>query len=191
MAEGKKRLYKRTTANSALCNSLQLALSINNRTAEYPYIYYVSRLAVFGSLIRTLDNVHDVDIALDVIPIPELEVKRQTEAFANDHLQWTYTYFPSYASGFETALFFPYEAVCRGVKGHRGIISEHTFDELKQLACPYASLIFNGKLTPAGQRVLEEGGADWIAKFYAAEAENAENVLIATDGSSLVSNTQV
>ena len=54
----------------------------------------------------------------------------------------------------------PDEELYRAVKCGRGIISLHSYDELKLLRCPYVSLITNGKLTAAGESVLTAHSID-------------------------------
>lgn len=163
MAEGKRRLYHRGTANAALFKSLEQALSVNNGTSVRPYPYYVAEFGVFGSLVTTLRNVHDVDIFIGLADVPEYATKRKDGTFIQALIDWEFKYFPEHACRSAYPYMLPDEELYRAVKCGRGIISLHSYDELKLLRCPYVSLITNGKLTAAGESVLTAHSIDTAA----------------------------
>lgn len=162
MAEGKKRLYNRATANAALCNSLCRAVEVNSKTAAYPFPFYVGELAIFGSLITSTGKVHDVDVAIQLKPCKELDEQRKTGKFIDYLIKWEYTYFRERAERSGYVFFLPEEETQRYIKAGKGIISLHQYDELQLLHCPYVPLITNGKLTPDGEAVLNAHGADGL-----------------------------
>lgn len=163
MAEGKKRLYHRATANTALFHSLEQALSINNGTAPRPYPFNVAEFAVFGSLVTTLGNVHDVDIFIGLEDVPEYASKRKDSTFIQALIDWEFKYFPEHACRSAYPYELPSEELYRFVKNGKGIISLHPYDELKLLRCQYVSLISNGKLTTVGESVLAAHSIDTAA----------------------------
>lgn len=163
MAEGKKRLYHRGTANAALFQSLEQALSINNGTAPWSYPFNVAEFAVFGSLVTTLHDVHDVDIFIGLEDTPEYAAKRKDGTFIQALIDWEFKYFPEHACRSACPYELPSEEVYRFVKSRKGIISLHSYDELKLLRCPYVSLISNGKLTTVGESVLAAHSIDTAA----------------------------
>lgn len=153
MAEGKKRLYHRATANAALYNSLVQALSVNYGTTARPYPFYVADFGVFGSLVTTLGKVHDVDIFIGLADTPEYAAKRKDDTFIQSLIDWSFKYIPDRACRSAYPFTLPEDDLRRTVKSGRGIISLHSYRELELLQCPYVPLISGGKLTTAGEIV--------------------------------------
>lgn len=153
MAEGKKRLYHRATADTALLNSLEQALSVNYGTTARPYPFYVADFGVFGSLVTTLGNVHDVDIFIGLEDTPEYAAKRKDGTFIQSLIDWSFKYIPDRACRSSYPFMLPEDDLRRAVKSGRGIISLHPYRELELLHCPYVQLISDGKLTTAGEIV--------------------------------------
>ena len=66
MAEGKKRVFTKEAAVTAVIEMLDRIQAINDGTADHPYLNRIKDVVLFGSLVNNPDSafVHDADIAV-------------------------------------------------------------------------------------------------------------------------------
>lgn len=66
MAEGKKRVFTREAAVTAVIEMIDRIRAVNNGTADHPYLNRIQDVILFGSLVNRpeAEYVHDADVAV-------------------------------------------------------------------------------------------------------------------------------
>lgn len=150
MAEGKRRLFNRSTVTKAYSDLLERIKNIPNSDLLLRIDYIIA----FGSYVNTgLNKIHDLDVCFVYTRNPNNDLKSYEKEMKKRILSKR----PNSFNSFFDCLIYDYIEACRYLRGTSNIISVHGPETLEiALSNKYVVIWKDGQLTNEALMLLEQ-----------------------------------
>lgn len=128
------RPANRAKAEQRLAEFLERVDRIN---ADDAYVYRVTKVALFGSMLSESPTVGDIDVAIELTPRYDAEAMEERREQRVDAAIAAGRSFPNWVD----SLVWPQQEVLLLLKNRSHLISLHEFHQLKKLKTPYRMLV--------------------------------------------------